>query len=140
MVIDYFQRSDFPLDQVAQMLTAKGYTYGTHIWPHDARQRDRAGITFETQAREFNLTAIVLKQHEILDGINLVRTTLPKIWFDGVRCKEGLSALSHYKKKWNNQIGGFTSTPVHDEYSHGSDSHLLARTHYAQGYLSPVSY
>ena len=122
MVIDYFQKSDFPLDQVSQMLNSKGYSYGTHIWPHDARQRDRAGITFETQAREFNLSGVVLEQHGVLDGINLVRTTLPKMWFDGVRCNEGLSMLAHYKKKWNNAIGGFTSTAVHDDASHGSDA------------------
>lgn len=122
MVIDYFQRSDTPLDQISQMLTSKGYSYGTHIWPHDAKARDKAGITFEVQAREFNLCGVILECHGILDGINLVRTTLPKMWFDGVKCREGLSMLSNYKKKWNNSIGGFTSVPVHDEASHGSDA------------------
>ena len=121
-VIDYFQRSDTPLDQVVQMLDSKGYTYGTHIWPHDARARDRAGITFETQAREFNVTGFVLQQHGLLDGINLVRTTLPKMWFDKVKCREGLEALSNYKKRWNNAIGGFTSDPLHNSASHGSDA------------------
>ncbi len=121
-VIDYFQRPDTPIDQVKQMLDSKGYVYGTHIWPHDARQRDLAGITFEDQAREFNLTAIVLKPHGVLDGINLVRTTITRFWFDAIKCKIGLSMISKYKKKWNNQIGGFTSDPVHDEASHGSDA------------------
>ena len=122
MVIDYFQRSDTPLDQIVQMLDKKGYTYGTHIWPHDAKARDRAGITFDTQAREFNLVGTILELHELLDGINLVRTTLPKMWFDSVRCKEGLSCLSNYKKTWNSKIGGFTAVPVHDSASHGSDA------------------
>jgi hypothetical protein len=44
------------------------------------------------------------------------------MWFDGVKCREGLSMLSNYKKKWNNQIGGFTSIAVHDDASHGSDA------------------
>lgn len=122
MVIDYFERTDTPLSLVVQILTDKGYTYGSHIWPHDARARDRAGITFEMQARDFNLTGIVLEQHGLLDGINLVRTTLPKMWFDQKRCRDGINALSNYKKKWNTQIGGFTSQPVHDESSHGADS------------------
>lgn len=122
MVIDYFERSDFPLDQTVQMLNSKGYTYGTHIWPHDAAARDRAGITFEMQAHELNLQGYILERHGLLDGINLVRTTLSKMWFDGKKCADGLKALSNYKKKWNNQIGGFTAVPVHDESSHGSDS------------------
>lgn len=122
MVIDYFERSDTPLDQISQMLKEKGYSYGTHIWPHDARARDRAGITFEMQARVFNLHGVVLEQHGLLDGINLVRTSISKMWFDRTKCKDGLTALSNYKKKWNTQIGGFTSQPVHDSASHGSDS------------------
>lgn len=122
MVIDYFQKSDFPIDQIAQMLTGKGYTYGTHIWPHDARARDRAGITFEQQARNYNLAGLVLEQSGFLDGINLVRSTLSKCWFDGVKCRDGLICLENYKKKWNTQIGGFTSDPVHDSYSHGADA------------------
>ena len=122
MVIDYFQKSDCPLDEVVQLLSSKKYTYGTHIWPHDARSRDRAGITFEMQAHNFNLTGLVLEQHGLIDGINLVRTKISKMWFDKVKCHEGLIALANYKKKWNTQIGGFTSQPVHDSASHGSDA------------------
>lgn len=122
MVIDYFERSDTPLDNIVQILGQKGYTYGTHIWPHDARARDRAGITFEMQARNFNLHGIVLDQHGLLDGINLVRTSLSKMWFDKTRCHQGLLALSNYKKEWNSRIGGFTSKPFHDSASHGSDA------------------
>jgi len=122
MVIDYFEETDFPLDQTSQVLKSKGYSYGEHIWPHDARARDRAGITFEMQARDFGLSGIILDQHSLLDGINLVRTNLSKLWFDKDKCKAGLDCLSGYKKKWNNQIGGFTSQPVHDQYSHGADA------------------
>ena len=122
MVIDHFEKSDFPLDQTAQMLQSKGYTYGSHIWPHDAKARDRAGITFEAQAREFNLSGVILEQHGLLDGINLVRTTLTKMWFDGKKCRDGLTSLANYKKTWNNKIGGFTSTPVHDKASNSADA------------------
>lgn len=121
-VIDYWQASDTPLDTVASILQQKGYSYGTHIWPFDANSRDRAGITFSQQARNYNLTGLVLEQHKLLDGINLVRTTLSKCFFDGGRCAIGLRALESYKKRWNTVLGGFTSEPVHDEYSHGADA------------------
>jgi len=122
MVIDYFEKTDFPLDLTVQMLSDKGYTYGTHLWPHDAKARDKAGITFEMQAMEFNLHGTILEQHGLLDGINLVRTSLSKMWFDRQKCNPGLIALTNYKKEWNTRIGGFTSKPVHDKASHGSDA------------------
>lgn len=120
MIIDYFEETDFPLNQTVEMLQSKGYTYGTHIWPHDARARDRAGITFEMQASDLNLYGVVLEQHGLLDGINLVRTTLSKCWFDQKKCKKGLKAMANYRKKWNAQIGGYTKDEVHDWASHGA--------------------
>lgn len=122
MIIDFFQRSDTPLVDIARMLKEKNYNYGTHIWPKDARSRDRAGITFEMQASELNLHGIVLEQHGLLDGINLVRTSFNKMWFDQEKCKEGIQALENYKKKWNAQLGGFTSQPLHDSASHAADA------------------
>ena len=44
------------------------------------------------------------------------------MWFDEKKCQEGLTALSNYKKTWNTTIGGFTSKPLHNEASHGSDA------------------
>lgn len=121
-IIDYFQGRDTPLDQLSQILSSKRYTYGTHIFPSDANARDRAGITFITQARNFGINGIVLEQHGLRDGINLVRATLGKCWFDQNKCKQGISCLENYKKKWSPIIGGWSSEPLHDEYSHGADA------------------
>lgn len=121
-VIDYFQGRDKPLDQLTQILNSRKYTYGSCVWPPDAQARDRAGITFVTQARNFGWTGLVLEQHGLRDGINLVRATLGKCWFDRNKCKEGIAALENYKKKWSPIIGGWTSEPLHDEYSHGADA------------------
>lgn len=121
-VIDFWQKNNTPLAQIAQMLKDKGYTYGIHIWPHDANARDRAGITFAQQARPFNLSGLVLEPHNLLEGINLVRTGLSKCWFDRTKCQEGLKHLENYAKRWNNSFGGWTSEPVHNDASHASDS------------------
>lgn len=122
MIIDYFQKQDVPLNNIVDMLNTKGYTYGTHIWPADARARDRAGITFEQQAHAFGLKGYVLESHSLIDGINLTRTTLSKMWFDEERCREGLICLENYSKKWNNTLGGYSSEPLHNQYSHGADA------------------
>jgi len=122
LIIDHFQRSDTSLELMVQMLQQKGYVYGTHIFPHDANARELSGNTFAQQARNYNLEFIVLERSGLLDGINLVRATMSKMWFDKVKCKDGLIALGAYKKRWNTQIGGFTSEPVHDFASHAADS------------------
>lgn len=121
-VIDYFQGRDKPLDQLTQILQTKKYTYGQCVWPPDANARDRAGVTFVTQARNYGWNGLVLEQHGLRDGINLVRSTLGRCWFDQTRCKEGISTLENYKKKWSPIIGGWSSEPLHDEYSHGADA------------------
>jgi hypothetical protein len=121
-LIDYFGKNNTDLASCLSILNSKGYTYDTHLWPFDANARDRAGITFVMQAAEMNLHGIVLENHDLKDGIRLVRTTLSKCWFDQTKCKEGIQALENYKKRWSPQLGGWTSEPVHDDASHGADS------------------
>jgi hypothetical protein len=121
-VIDFWQKNNTPLNQVSTILKEKGYNYGTHIWPHDARARDRAGITFEQQARPLGLTGLTLEPHGFIDGINLVRSTLSKCWFDRNKCAEGLKFLETYQKRWSNALGGWTSEAVHNHSSHCADS------------------
>lgn len=121
-VIDFWQKSDTPLNQLVILLKEKGYTYDRHIWPHDAHARGRGGITFAQQARPFGLIGTGLEQHGLMQGINLVKSTLPKCWFDRTKCAEGLRLLENYKKKWNSSFGGWTSEPVHDASSHAADA------------------
>ena len=130
-LIDFWQKNNTPLEQVSIMLKAKGYNYGMHIWPHDANARDRSGITFSQQARPFCLVGIVLEPHSFIQGINLVKTTMSKCWFDKVKCAEGLRLLENYKKRWSSSFGGWTSEAIHDESSHCSDAfrYLCAGIH-----------
>lgn len=121
-VIDFWQKTDTRLDQIAILLKAKGYNYGTHIWPHDAGARDRSGITFADQARTLGINGIILEPHGLMQGISLVKTTLSKCWFDKSKTHEGLKMLENYKKKWSTSFGGWTSDPVHDECSHAADA------------------
>lgn len=121
-IIDFWQKTDTRLDQVAILLKSKNYNYGTHIWPHDANARDRSGITFVDQARTLGITGIVLEPHGFIQGISLVKTTLSKCWFDKTKCAEGLKMLENYKKRWSSSFGGWTSEAIHDQASHAADS------------------
>lgn len=121
-IIDYLQLRDKPLNQLTTILQSKGYTYGDCILPSDANARDRAGITFVQQARQFGWKCHVLEQHSLRDGINLVRASLGKCWFDQIKCKEGIICLENYSKKWSSMIGGWSSDPLHNDASHGADA------------------
>lgn len=121
-VIDYFESPDTDINLTMTILKEKRYSYGTHLWPHDAKARDKAGITFVMQANEIGLEGIPLERGDRQHGIRLVRTTLSRCWFDKEKCKKGLTALQNYKKKWSSQIGGWTSEPQHDKASHGADA------------------
>jgi hypothetical protein len=119
-IIDYLKKRNLDLNQTVAVLQQKGYTYGTHIWPHDANARDRAGITFKRQAADLNLNGIVLEIHDLKDGIRLTKSILGKCWFDRTKCKELIIDLENYKKKWSSSIGGWTSEELHDDASHGA--------------------
>lgn len=121
-IIDFWQKNNTPLDQVAILLNSKGYNYGLHIWPHDANARDRSGITFVQQARPLGISGVVLEPHSFIQGVNLVKTTLSKCWFDKTKCAEGLKLLENYKKKWSTSFGGWSSEAVHDNCSHCADA------------------
>lgn len=121
-IIDFWQKNNTPLDQIAILFKEKGYNYGTHIWPHDANARDRSGVTFVQQARGLGISGIVLEPHSFMAGVNLVKTTFSKCWFDQKKCAQGLKHLENYKKKWSSSFGGWTSDPVHDECSHAADA------------------
>lgn len=120
--IDFFQTQDTSLDLVTVILKQKMYNYSTCIWPHDAKARERSGGTFADQARLLGWSGINLKSSSVLWGINLVRMTLSKCYFDKTRCARGLAFLGSYKKSWNSSLGGWTSDPVHDESSHAADA------------------
>jgi len=121
-IIDFWQRNNTRLDQIAVVLKEKGYAYGYHIWPTDANARDRGGITFSNQARALNITGMVLQPHQFLQGISLVKTTLSKCWFDQTKCQQGLGYLESYQKKWSSSLGGWTSEPLHNDASHAADA------------------
>ena len=137
-IIDFWQKTDTKLDLIATMLKEKGYNYGMHLWPFDASSRDRSGITFVDQARLLGLMGVVLEPHSLIHGINLVKTTLNKCWFDQRKTLEGLKNLENYKKRWSSSLGGWTADPVHDESSHAADAfrYLCAGLKRLQGQTS----
>ena len=101
-----------------------GYTYGTHIGPHDLEVREwgnDAKSRWQT-AYDLGLVFEVADKLSVADGINAVRSILPLCWFDDAKTFEGYNALQAYRKEWDDKHGVWKKTPCHDENSHPADA------------------
>lgn len=127
-VIDYLENSGQPLSWYAGELHKKPYAYGEHILPHDAEAKELQTNRSRTETlRGLNLNVRVLKANGaervlVADGINAVRTILPRCWFDAEKCAKGIDALKAYRREWDDKLKTFHDRPVHDWASHPADS------------------
>jgi hypothetical protein len=57
-----------------------------------------------------------------MDGIQSVRATLPRCWFDVGRCAKGLGFLRQYRADYDDKAKTFRDSPRHDFTSHSADA------------------
>lgn len=122
-VIDYLEDVGAGLPGVIKMVKERPYTYGKHWAPHDIEQREiSSGATRKQAAAGMGISFEVTPRIDVADGITAAQLLLSRCWFDEERCKDGLEALLHYRRTWNQRLGRFMSEPVHDWASHGADA------------------
>jgi len=121
-IIDYFEDSGESLRYYANILEEKGYMYNTIWLPHDAKVRELGtGVSRYETALSLGMPAQIVPKLPILDGINSVRMTMSKCWFDYEKTKEGLNALRQYRWATNDK-GQAKDRPEHSWASHAADS------------------
>lgn len=138
--IDYLEGSGVDPDWFTKRMHAKPYVYAEHIWPHDAAQV-RFGMqqSLQTQAEDLGLRGIrILPVSDIQAGIQAVRALIRQSEFnlhpvpcpvDGEtrakadeRMERGLSAMSSYHRKWNDESRRYDDAPHHDWASNPADA------------------
>lgn len=102
------------------------WSTGTDFVPHDARVKEwGVGRTRIEQMIDEKLSPVVCPDASKLDGINAARTTLKRAVFHD-RCDDGemggFSALTMYRREWDDDKKAFKSTEVHDWSSHLADA------------------
>lgn len=138
-LIDYHEASGVGLDEYAKVLAEKqkqhGWIWGRHYFPHDIAHRElgNRGQSRVDTLRDLGITATIVPQQKINDGINAVRRMLDMTWIDEKRCERGLNALRNYQRAWNEKMKMFSDAPMHNWASHGAD----ALRCFAQGYAAP---
>jgi len=122
-LIDYYEASGAGLDHYARELQRRGYAYGEHILPHDARVQELgSGKTRVETLTGLGFRPRVLPSHRLEDGISAARLLLARCWFDAAKCARGLEALRHYRCEWDARRQTFRERPLHDWASHGADA------------------
>lgn len=129
-LIDYYENSGEGLEHYADYVNSKPYRYAQHYGPHDLAVRElgtgearidiaaRYGLKFEIVPR--------ISNHQ--EGIESVRRFLPQCWFDENACERGVTCLDNYRKEWDERLGAYKKTPLHDWASHGAKAfETLAR-------------
>ena len=131
-VLDYYAVSGASIEEIAQVVTEKGYRYGRHYLPHDARAKTLAsgGKSIIEQLGKFLGSKLaIVPDLSIQDGIQAVRMLLPRVWFDS-RCDEGIEALRQYQREYDEDKKAFRQTPRHDWTSHPADAFRMLAVAY----------
>ena len=122
-VIDYFEGSGEGLPYYIDVLNSKGYRYGAHIAPHDIAVREfSTGKSRKDLAFSLGIDFQVAPKLKVMDGIETVRTTLDRCWFDEDKTKKGLDALLQYRSQYDEKKRVWSQKPYHDWTSHASDA------------------
>jgi hypothetical protein len=125
--INYTEYENTALPEIVRDLREnpkyKGYQYGKHIVPPDVNVRSLStGQKRSALLRKLGLELVEAPKVHVADGIEAVKTLLPKVWFDETNCKHGIECMRQYRADWIETREVLSLNPVHDWTSHGADS------------------
>jgi hypothetical protein len=125
-IINYYENWDEGAAHYCDWLNKWGYRFGRHIFPHDARKRDAGAKTqyldYVTPLLSGKCVVLEIKECDKLEGIQTVRSMLSRCVFDEQKALKGFRHLEAYKKVWDDRLGCYKNTPLHDEHSHAADA------------------
>ena len=122
-VIDYYESAGEGLHHYIKELRGRPYTYEKHLFPHDVMVRElgSGNSRYET-LMDLGVRPTVVAKLSVQDGIECVRASIPKCFFDRNNCAVGLKALRHYHRQYNDKTDDWKDRPHHDWSSHAVDS------------------
>jgi len=124
--IGYIEAHGEDLRFYVKQLQDTGHIWNKHFLPHDAghKRLGEKNESTEDQLKKLLLrnTVIVPVTPSINTAIQTTRQQFSSCYFDEAGCKDGLSRLAGYKKKWNEKAGRWSDEPLHDINSEGADA------------------
>ena len=122
-VIDYYENQGEQIEHYIQHLNSLPYRYEAVWLPHDAvaktLQTKRSTIE---QMLDAGFPCRKVPRLDRQHGIDAARKILPYCYFDSVKCFDGVEALRHYRRRYNEVDKQFSNEPLHDWASDGADA------------------
>ena len=138
-VIDYYEDSGAGFPFYKRVLEDRGYLYGTHNAPHDIAVRELgSGKSRIEVAASLGIRFSIVPNIDKADGIDAVRTFIPRCWFDRAKTQHGRQALVSYHKVWDERRKAFTREAQHDWCLVGDTEVLTRHGTYPIMHLPPV--
>ena len=126
--LDYHSSNGQPVAFYAGVIQSRekerGYVYGTHWLPHDARAKTLSSnrSVIEQLGDKIPLKSIKIAPNlKLQDGIQASRLALTRVWFDH-KCTDGIECLRQYQREYDEDKKVFRDKPRHDWTSHGADA------------------
>ena len=127
-MLDYHSSNGQPVAFYAGIIQSReaerGYVYGTHYLPHDARAKTLASnrSIIEQLSDKIALKSMkIVPMLSLQDGIQATRLALTRAWFDH-KCEDGIECLRQYQREYDEDKKVFRDKPRHDWTSHGADA------------------
>jgi len=127
-LLDYHSSNGQPVAFYAGIIASRererGYVYGTHYLPHDARAKTLASnkSIIEQLSDKIELKSMkIVPMLSLQDGIQATRLALTRAWFDH-KCEDGIECLRQYQREYDEDKKVFRDKPRHDWTSHGADA------------------
>ena len=127
-MLDYHSSNGQPVAFYAGIIASRekerGYVYGTHYLPHDARAKTLASnkSIIEQLSDKIPLKYLkIVPSLSLQDGIQATRLALTRAWFDH-KCEDGIECLRQYQREYDEDKKVFRDKPRHDWTSHGADA------------------
>ena len=127
-MLDYHSSNGQPVAFYAGIIQSReverGYKYGFHYLPHDARAKTLASnkSIIEQLSDKIPLKYLkIVPNLSLQDGIQASRLALTRAWFDH-KCEDGIECLRQYQREYDEDKKVFRDKPRHDWTSHGADA------------------
>jgi hypothetical protein len=126
--LDYHYSNGQPVAFYAGVVQSReierGYDYGYHYLPHDARAKTLASnrSVIEQLGDKLPMKSLrIVPNLGLQDGIQASRLALTRAWFDH-KCEDGIECLRQYQREYDEDKKVFRDKPRHDWTSHGADA------------------
>jgi phage terminase large subunit len=122
-------------DYLHELRVSRGYQYAAHYLPHDIEVTDYTREDNKSRREVFESTGVgeietVKRTPDKREAHDQGKRGFASCWFDKEGCKDGLHALRHYVRKYDDKNKVFLDERLHNWASNAADAYLQ----YAQGF------